>query len=211
MPIATTTINGETKSEKMPGKSRVLRELKEVFPGARFRERVLKLDGHREPQHCVQLIYNGVRGRETSVVALRVRNDDPNFAALWPLTIMRAAFRSIGYETKATLRYDPKRPVACEWIFKYEAINKPEAQPDEGGKKPDERRDEEGTDHARHELGGAVVGTGEAGIHLAGFGSEEARDEEAEGERGDHVDVGEEARGEETRGEEEGAPAAEDA
>lgn len=138
--IIETTPEGCT-TRNVPGKSRILDELKKVFPGARFVLANLVPTGGTEAVPCMELRYNppAPMHGDAPVCAVPVGVSD-NDRALAPIALMRHAFGRFGFsfsiteivssgKTSAGNRAKMK-PVDRIWKFTYVQI-KAEEKPTE--------------------------------------------------------------------------------
>lgn len=131
--IEVVTEDGKTfeQARNVPGETRILKELRRVFPGAHFVRCHLTPAGADKPVPCVELRYNPPGTHEAAPIAAIPVDDNPNTRALTPLSLLRHAIRRLGYDL--TVR-EIRSKVTLDriWEFHYDALTPPDApSPDE--------------------------------------------------------------------------------
>lgn len=118
-------VEGKREIRQVPGETRILKELRRVFPGAHFARAMLAPPGKSEPVACVELRYSA-KGSQTPVSICAVEVDpNPDTSALTPIALMRKAFRAYGYDTAIE---QIRSGLDRIWRFRYEPIQPSEAE-----------------------------------------------------------------------------------
>ncbi len=97
----------------IPSESRMIKELKKVYPGARFALADLVPTGGDKTVPCLELRYNPPAPAvgDAGVCAVPVGETD-NDRTLAPLSLMRYAFRRLGYDVAITEIVSPGKSIA---------------------------------------------------------------------------------------------------